>query len=88
MNEEQVRQIIREEIGRFYTKDKFIFFKHTQILDGRNIQIGITTGTKIGTASTQKIGFYGTAPTAQQTGVAVSAIGIHEALVNLGLITA
>ena len=34
------------------------------------------------------IGFYGAAPVAQQTGVAVSAAGIHAALVNLGLITA
>lgn len=33
------------------------------------------------------IGFYGTAPIAQQTGVAVTAAGIHAALVNLGLIT-
>jgi hypothetical protein len=35
-----------------------------------------------------KIGFYGAAAVAQQTGVAVSAAGIHAALVNLGLITA
>lgn len=34
------------------------------------------------------IGFYGHATTALQTGVAVSAAGIHAALVNLGLITA
>lgn len=34
------------------------------------------------------VGFYGTAPVAQQTGVAVSAAGVHGALVNLGLITA
>lgn len=34
------------------------------------------------------IGFYGTAPIVQQTGVAVTAGGIHAALVNLGLITA
>jgi len=34
------------------------------------------------------VGFYGTAPVTQQTGVAVSAAGIHAALVNLGLITA
>ncbi len=34
------------------------------------------------------VGFYGTAPTAQQTGVAVSSAGIHAALVSLGLITA
>lgn len=34
------------------------------------------------------IGFYSTTPIAQQTGVAVTAAGIHAALVNLGLITA
>lgn len=34
------------------------------------------------------VGFYGTAPTTQQTGVAVTAAAIHAALVNLGLITA
>ena len=34
------------------------------------------------------VGFYGTSPTAQQTGVVVSSAGIHAALVNLGLITA
>jgi hypothetical protein len=34
------------------------------------------------------LGFYNTAPIAQQTGVAVTAGGIHAALVALGLITA
>lgn len=34
------------------------------------------------------VGFYGTAPIAKQTGVAVSAAGIHAALVALGLIGA
>ena len=40
----------------------------------------------VGGAST--LGFYGTAPIAQQTGVAVSAAGIHAACVALGLFTA
>jgi hypothetical protein len=35
-----------------------------------------------------KVGFYGTAPIAKQTGVAVDAAGIHAALVALGLIGA
>lgn len=39
-------------------------------------------------AAAGSLGFYGTTPTAQQTGVAVSAAGIHAALVTLGLITA
>lgn len=34
------------------------------------------------------VGFYGTAPIAKQTGVAVDAAGIHGALVALGLIAA
>jgi hypothetical protein len=34
------------------------------------------------------VGFYGTAPVAKQTGVAVTAAGVHAALVNLGLISA
>lgn len=34
------------------------------------------------------VAFYGTAAIALQTGVAVSAAGVHAALVNLGLITA
>lgn len=56
-----------------------------------NISLSIrgkgTGGAEIGGAS-GRVGFYGTAPIAQQTGVAVDAGGIHAALVALGLITA
>lgn len=45
------------------------------------------TGVRVG-ASGKNVGFYGTTPVALQTGVAVTAAGIHAALVNLGLITA
>ena len=41
-----------------------------------------------GIGSVPLIAFYGTAAIALQTGVAVTAAGIHAALVNLGLITA
>lgn len=41
-----------------------------------------------GDAAASGIGFFGVTPVSQQTGVAVSAAGIHAALVNLGLITA
>jgi hypothetical protein len=40
----------------------------------------------MGTRST--VGHYGSAPIAQQTGVAVTAAGIHAACVALGLFTA
>lgn len=90
MTSEEVKQIIREELT-FILSDRFIFQKHLQLFNGRNIQVGKTTGTKIGTeggASGQKLGFFGTTPAVQQTGVAVTAAAIHAALVNLGLITA
>jgi len=45
------------------------------------------SGIKIGTATNQRIGFYNTTPIPKQTGVAVTAAGIHAALVALGLIT-
>lgn len=53
-----------------------------------NLVLGTSTGTKIGTATSQKLGFYNATPIVQQTGVAVSAAGVHAAMVSLGLITA
>lgn len=91
-----IREIIQEELANLIGIDRYLFQKHIQIFDARNIQLGKTNGTKIGTegATTakptigQKIGFYGTTPTLRPTAVAVSSAGIHAALVNLGLITA
>lgn len=49
--------------------------------DGANIAVGTTTGTKIGTATNQKIGFFNATPVVQQSG------DIVTALINLGLIS-
>ena len=38
--------------------------------DASNVQLGTGTGTKIGTATTQKIGFYNATPAVQPTAVA------------------
>lgn len=57
-------------------------------VSARNIATDTTTGTKIGTSTSQKLGFFGATPIAKPTGVAVSAAGIHAALVSLGLIAA
>src|SRR3990167_504896 len=76
MTPEQVREIIRQEFGSYFFSDRHVFEKLIQILDGRNIQLGITNGTKIGTATNQLLGFYNTAPvdqpaalTAQKTSI-------------------
>lgn len=50
-------------------------------LSTKNIVTDTTTGTQIGTGSTQKLGFFGTTPVVQQTG------DISTALSNLGLVT-
>lgn len=50
--------------------------------------LSVTGNAAIGNAAADTVGFYGHAGTAQQTGVAVTAAGIHAALVALGLITA
>lgn len=62
MTPETVRALIREELQTLIRSDRFTFEKLIQILDGRNIQLGTSTGTKIGTASNQKIAFYGATP--------------------------
>lgn len=56
--------------------------------DAANFEFNTTTGTKIGTSTSQKLAFYNSTPIAKQTGVAVTAAGIHAALVSLGLIAA
>lgn len=70
MEDDKLREIIREEIERFVTQDKFVFKRDVQFVDGRKIQTGKGTGTQIATESTQKIGFYGTTPVDQPDAVA------------------
>lgn len=50
------------------------------ITDGTNLVVGASTGTKIGTATSQKIGFYNSTPIVQPSGDVVTA------LTNLGLV--
>ena len=45
------------------------------IADGTNIALGGTTGTKIGTATSQKLGFFNSAPVVQQTGAGTLVTG-------------
>lgn len=49
---------------------------------------GNDMGVVVGKSTSETLGFYGSTGVAKQTGVAVSAAGIHAALVALGLIAA
>ena len=66
MNEEQVRNIIRDELEQLIKSDRYTFHRTIQILNGRNVILGTADGSKIGTESTQKIAFLGSTPVSQQ----------------------
>jgi len=52
-------------LERIMRSDRYLFEKHLQLADGRNIQFGRTTGTKIGTDTDQKVAFHGATPVIQ-----------------------
>ena len=87
LTEQEIRQIVREELFFLVKSDRYIFEKLLQIADGRNIQLGRTTGTMIGTASDQKVGFYGVTPVIRQTAAQpYTAADIGGILKTLGLL--
>ena len=61
-------ELLENVIADLSYSDRFIFKKHIQFLGGRNIQFDTTNGTKIGTATTQKVGFYNATPVVQPSG--------------------
>lgn len=67
---EQIKELIASELDYLIKLDRYVFEKPIQIIDGRNIQTGRSNGTKIGTASDQLVGFYGTTPVDQGATVA------------------
>lgn len=69
VDEQIIRQIIRDELANFLKIDRYLFDQNIQILDSRHIQVGITNGTIIATKSTQKLGFFGATPVTQQANV-------------------
>ena len=78
LNEQQVRDIIQEELANFVAVDRYIFQKDLQLFNGRNIQTGRGTGTKIATATDQKLGFWGTTPVDQPATVANPAGQVND----------
>lgn len=98
MKEDDVKRIIKEELSNLIKSDRYTIHKLIQMLDGRNFQFGLTTGTKIGTATTQKIGLYGVTPVVQAGAISAPTGGgtidseartainsIRTALTNIGI---
>lgn len=61
MDEDKVKQLIKEVFEDMIKNDRYVFDKNIQILNARDIQTGRTNGTTIATATDQKIGFHGSA---------------------------
>ena len=70
-------------------EDYFKFDDDIMMADGENIILNTTTGTKIGTATTQKLGFYNATPVTQRLKANynnwAAFTDIIDALVDLGL---
>ena len=69
MTPDEVKKIIREELANFIGSDRYLFQKHLQLFDGRNIQTGRKTGTKFPQKSDQLLGLWGTTPVNQPEAV-------------------
>lgn len=81
LTEQQIRQIVRDELEPIFGIDRLRFEKNIQILDARHIQLGRTTGTKIGTATDQKAAFFGATPVIQASAIGNSS-GTDAARIN------
>lgn len=78
MDEEKVRKIIREELKDLLGFYKYTFQHDLDIFDRKNIKLGSTVGTKIGTEATQKLAFYGETPIIQQSTFTVATGGVVQ----------
>lgn len=70
MKPEEVRQLVIATLNEQLGTDYMIVRRDMRFEDGRNIILPTTTGTKFGTSTSQKIGFHGVDPVAQQTTIA------------------
>ena len=66
----EVRKLIRDELAVLIGYERLLFQKDIIIRDGHTIQIGSDTGTKIGTATGQKIALHGATPVIQAAHIA------------------
>lgn len=68
-------QNILEQWNKLSLSDRYIFQKNVQFMDGRNVQLGLTTGTKIGTSASQKLGFFNATPVIQPAAISAPSGG-------------
>lgn len=98
INAMQLINQLKTRLDYLEKSDRYVFQKTIQILDGRNIQVGLATGTRIGTATTQRLSVYGVTPVVQAAAISAPSGGavvdvegrattnsIRTALTNFGI---
>ena len=69
-------QELSDRFNKLDFKERVMFVKNIQILDGRNIHIGGLTGTRIGESDTSKLGFYSATPIVRQSAITKPSGGV------------
>src|SRR3990167_6394322 len=76
MTEQEQINFLRQEVNDlkqivnfFVRPDKYLFQRNIEMFNGRNIVLGNSVGTKIGTSTTQKLAFFNSTPIIQQVAI-------------------
>lgn len=73
MNElEQVKERVKSLegiISQLVFSDRYVVSRTLQLQDGRNVQLGKGAGTKMGTETTQKLGFFNATPVVRRSAI-------------------
>ena len=64
---QKIEQMLNERLAKLEKSDRYTFQKHLQLLDANDISFGSNKGTRIGTSTSQKLGFFNKTPVIQQT---------------------
>lgn len=67
--QEKLLQDLAGRMNRLEKSDRYTFEKDLQLLNGRNIQVGVLNGTSIGTRPTQKVSIYGVPAVVQASSI-------------------
>jgi hypothetical protein len=65
MTLEQRIKLLEDRFAILEKSDRYTFQKTIEMLDGRKIQVGRSTGTTIATSATQKLSVFGVTPVIQ-----------------------
>lgn len=63
-------ELLERLVGSLTRQDRIYFSRNITVTDGVNLEFSSSTGTKIGTGTSQKLGFYNATPVDQPATIA------------------